>query len=683
MLVADSVGSSFNTSGGLIISGPLRGTQFSANGAPLPFNFGATSGIVMIGGDWKTSDATQNVSLENEVERKNIFLRASYEITDDVEVYVQTIQSNSEAAGTTGPHFSFGNITIHSDNAFLDPVLAESMSSLGISSFRLGSLHGDLPGIHGPGFGTVAERRLHSYSIGARGVLQALDTNWTWDLFAQKEISDTDVSAYVLINPYLALAADAVRDPATGTIVCRSTLTTDPNNGCVPYNSMGLGVNGQPSIDYITGNSTLDQRVKQNLFSASASGEPFDSWAGPVSLAFGVEYRKLSVGGEVDPLSLARVYQVGNYQPTVGSIKVTEGFVETVVPLAESLEFNGAVRLTHYSTSGNVTTWKTGLSYRPTADLMVRATRSRDIRAPNQSELFLAGISLATPFLLDPFNDNAVVPTFLRTQEGNPNLEPEKADTTGLGIVYQPSWLEGFSASVDFYDIEINGAITSIGRQQVVDRCYQGNQLLCDLITRDASGTIVGLRLVPVNVATVTTRGVDFEAIYRTSAWSGDLAFRALGTHVDYLKQDDGITAPVNSVGDFSLFGLGPADWRWLLSATYANDRFSATLTGRFRSDGVDSNSFIEGVSACPQSTPGHETINNNRIAGAFYTDAAVTYDVWRGEDGGSIQAYLTVQNIANKDPSVVGTPIFTPSTNTHFFDQLGRVYYAGLRISM
>ena len=678
-LVAESTGLSVATPGGLITTGSLRGTQFGPNGVPLPFIFGTVSGIQMIGGDWETSTGKLYVSLENEVERKNVFLRASYEITDDVEWYVQTIQGDNEAVGNAGPHFSLGNITIQSDNAFLDPVLAQTMLSAGESSFRMGSLHGDLPGPHGPGFGTVVERKLHSYSIGVKGVSQALDRNWTWDLFAQTEIADTDVSAFVLINPDLALAVDAVRDPSTATIVCRSTLT-DPNNGCVPYNPMGLGVNGQSSIDYVTGNSTLDQRIKQNVISASASGEPFDSWAGPVSLAFGVEYRKQSVSGEVDSRSLDRVYQVGNYQPTFGSVKVTEGFVETVVPLAKSLEFNGAVRLTDYSTSGNVTTWKAGLIFRPTADLLLRAVRSRDIRAPSMEEYFLAGISRATVDLIDPFNNNMVVPPFLRTNEGNQNAKPEEADTTGLGIVYRPSWLEGFSASVDFYDIEINDAITNIGFQAIVDQCFQGNQDLCLLISRDENGTIDGLRLVPVNVATEETRGVDIEATYRTSAWSGDLAFRALATFVDYARKDDGITAPIDIVGKFSFDGLGPADSKWLISATYANDRFSTTLTGRGFGDGVYNNNAIECVSGCPLSTPGFETRDTNRIDGAFYLDVAFTYDFWRGEDDGSIQAYFTVQNIADKDPAVMGGRIFTMQANPYFHDQLGRVYYAGLR---
>src|SRR5690606_13870962 len=140
-----------------------------------------------------------------------------------------------------------------------------------------------------------------------------------------------------------------------------------------------------------------------------------------------------------------------------------------IVPLAreqawaESLDLNAAVRATDYSTSGYVTTWKVGATYTPVQDLTFRVTRSRDIRAPNLGDLYNAGTVVtdnAIDTLAGPNNGQSFAYTGVNA--GNPNLSPEKADTTGVGVVLQPSFLEGFQASVDYWNINVKGAITNI-----------------------------------------------------------------------------------------------------------------------------------------------------------------------------------------------------------------------------
>src|SRR6185437_9840993 len=152
----------------------------------------------------------------------------------------------------------------------------------------------------------------------------------------------------------------------------------------------------------------------------------------------------------------------GNYHATIGSYDVTEGYVETVIPLAKdtawakSLDLNGGVRATGYSTAGYVTTWKVGATYQPIDDVRFRATRSRDIRAPNRSELFASAV-FNSSVITDPFRNNASV-FYQGSTNGNINLKPEKADTTGLGVVVTPGFFPGFSASFDYYNIDINDA---------------------------------------------------------------------------------------------------------------------------------------------------------------------------------------------------------------------------------
>src|SRR5581483_1777046 len=169
-----------------------------------------------------------------------------------------------------------------------------------------------------------------------------------------------------------------------------------------------------------------------------------------------------------DPVSLTRPFSAGNYLPTNGQYDVTEGYVETVIPLAKetawakSLDFTAAVRATSYTTSGYVTTWKAGVTYNPIDDIRFRLTRSRDIRAPNLGEEFATGTGGQSGGVLDPFNGNQAAPLFLTQTVGNTSLQPEKADTLGLGVVVQPKFFPGLSASVDYYDITINNAVQSV-----------------------------------------------------------------------------------------------------------------------------------------------------------------------------------------------------------------------------
>jgi outer membrane receptor protein involved in Fe transport len=251
-------------------------------------------------------------------------------------------------------------------------------------------------------------------------------------------------------------AVDAVVNPANNQIVCRSTLT-NPANGCVPYNVFGTSKSTPASLAYIYGQSYQNITIKQDVVSGSLRGEPFSTWAGPVSIALGGEWRK-AYAAATTALDQTNAFFLGNFRPSKGHYDVKEGFFETVVPLLKDkpffreVDFNGAVRYTSYSLSGDVTSWKVGLTWDVDSQLRLRGTRSRDIRAPNLAELFQAGNNLNQTINDPVLNRSYSVQQFA---SGNPNLAPEKADTTSAGIVYRPKWLPGFGISVDYFDIKI------------------------------------------------------------------------------------------------------------------------------------------------------------------------------------------------------------------------------------
>jgi iron complex outermembrane receptor protein len=664
--------------GGIINAGPLRGTAFRQDGTPYQYQYGSlTNSQYNVGGDWRTSEVTATAqSLANKLERGNAFARLSFDLNDNVTAFVNLIYSNSEGLARSKQDDQTA-MTIRADNPFLPAALTAQMT--GLPSFVMGSYNRDLDYIY-----TDNRRNMFSYAAGLEGTFNALGSDWTWEAFGQVGKATTHIDALVMNRRNFGLAIDSVRNGA-GQIVCRVNADANPANdapGCVAWNPFGWGNNGADAIAFSKGHSRLDQESKQTVATASVSGEPFNSWAGPVSIATGAEWRKEQVVGIPDALSLQSVWSAGNFKGIRGDYNVSEGFFETVVPLlkdapfARSLEFNGAVRYTHYSTSGDVTTWKAGVTFEPFDDLRFRFTRSRDIRAPNLGELFARGQGGQSIGVVDPAT-NTTVPTFLNNTVGNPELTPEKADTTGIGVVYRPSYLQGFSVAVDYYDIDVQDAILTVGTQETLDRCYAGQQFYCDQVARDGNGQITFITSLPFNFANLNQRGVDIETSYITPLWKGNVTLRALGTHVIQSRRDDGFNPVQDFAGDNS--DQGPLNWRWLFQAEYSLDPVTVSWTGRYMSSGEYAPRYIECTANCPRSTASATTIDYNEIPSRFYHDLSLSYEI--AVAGTESQLYLNVANVLDQQPPLIANA--NPSlmsTNPVLYDTIGRAYYAGIR---
>ncbi len=719
-LVRDKAATLNATPGGIITAGPLKGTLFGKDGkATGNYNYGpgVNSQFTWGGGDYLMSDATYyNQTLSNHVTRQAYFTRASYDLTDNVTAYANFLYTYSYGYALSKLDDQLATLNIRQDNPYLDPTIAARMTALGLTQFTMGSFLLDVPPIQ-----TDNYRLLWTYQAGMEGRVDMFNTEWEWKLHGQYGLVRSDLSGRLLdlgrlrgLGGVATNALDSVR-LANGQIVCRGNADANPANDdplCVPFNPFGYGVNSQAAIDYVKGRAQLYQRNTQSFYAFSLTGEPFDTWAGAVSLATGVEWRKEAVTpGDLAsycPKCLTRSYTAGNYQGTRGSYNVGEGFIETVVPLAKdtewarSLDFNGAVRFTDYSTSGFVVTWKAGITYAPVDELRLRATRSRDIRAPNLGDLYTAGGGGQSPGLVDPFRPLAGPASWVSGTGPNPNLDPEKANQTNIGIVYQPSWFDGFSASLDYYDIQINGAIEVPG--EVLQRCFDsgGTSPLCAAIERNPAnaadplyptiGTIRVITSRPENLAFLSQKGLDIEMSYSApldrfvSSWSGDLALRAVGTHIMESLRDDRRSGVIDSAGTNS--NQGPLSWRWLFTANYELDRIGINWTGRYMSSGRYGSStsvYVEcQAGACPVSTAAFPTIDYNHIDSRFYHDLSLTYKFLEMDGGGTAQAYLNIQNLMDKAPPMVAsTNYWYMNVNPQMYDTIGRRFYAGIRFRM
>jgi outer membrane receptor protein involved in Fe transport len=683
--LTSNVNVSTATLGGLVTTGPFAGQQFTPGGALVPFAYGTLRGnAFMIGGSGisitNAINQEQLGQVVNPLRRGNIYLHSSFDVTDNVQATFEASYAQSFSEAYLSIPYDLGTITIQRDNAYLTAAQRATLTAANVTSFKMGRINRDVS-YNFP----VNQNQTQRFMFGLDGKFDALGSAWKWDSYVAAGI--TGFKQKIQGNRIIAnwnQAIDAVVNPANGQIVCRSTLT-NATNGCVPINLFGEGSPSAAASRYVTGTSALDADFKQVAAAANISGEPFSVPAGPVSVAAGLEFRKESVSQTADAISNANGFNIGNPHDIKGSETVKEGFVETVVPLwkdapfVKQLDFNGAVRVTDYRTSGAVTTWKAGLSWEVNDQLRLRAARSRDIRAPALGELYASYI-LSKGTLTDPTKNNQQFQVDTPTQ-GNANLKPERANTTTFGVVYQPEFLQGLSVSVDYYNIKLTDSIGTLGSQEIVNRCAAGVTELCQYVERSATtGDIFRVTRATFNLSKLNTAGEDIEVAYNTplsrfyEPLPGDLNVRFLLTHVDHLTSiDNGVVQHLDKDVGFGHGGI--PEWKWNVSATWRDGPL--TLYGQLRYTGggrYDNTKDAAGVYVT-QLLGG-----KNWLDGQYITDLSVQYVV-KEDEGRNLTLFGAVKNVFDTygDPNTIAYILSAP-TNFAFYDAIGRQFQVGLR---
>lgn len=666
-VIIGNVHPSAATNGGLINSPAiLRGIQFGTGGTTSPFTYGNPVGPTwMIGGDGGSLADYQQ--LLTPVERASAYGRISYEVTPEVELAASFFWGRSHAVGTGGATFEPA-IVVKSDNAYIPASVKSVLTANNITQFTIGRIGKDYSDDPAKAF-FLNDNRNNVY----RGVLSAEGTlgGWKWSAYYEHGESIYAVHTYnQRVEANWRRAIDAVVNPANGQIVCRSTLT-NPNDGCVPFNLFGQYSASAQARAYIRGTISNRLHFIEDVGAASLSGEPFSTWAGPVSVAAGVEYRSDRASSRVDAISAANGFYSGNPKAIHGTYTVKEGFIETVVPLlsgvplARTLEFNGAVRYADYSASGGVTSWKAGLNYKPTDSLRIRVTRSRDIRAPNLNELYTQGTNTVAQ-IIDPVNNsqgNANI-----SQRGSTALMPEHANTLTAGIVYEPQWVNGLRLSIDAYDINVAGVITTLGAQDTVNRCVAGATNLCQFVVRNGAGAITTVLTPFLNLASLKTRGIDFELVYRTALGSsGAVTLRGLATYVDRLTTSDGVVK-VNVAGETGGFRAGGVP-HWSATGVVTYENGPLAVSGQLRYVGP----------GAYDATATAATLNDNSIPSRLYTQLSGRFTLAGSSNSRNLELFGVVDNLFDVAPPAA--PNATQSfTNAALFDVIGRTFKFGVR---
>jgi len=681
---------------GSIFSSPLAGQVFTGPGVTGPFVHGTPQGGTLESGGegfyGKDSSATADVRTDQ------AFARVDYELTDDINFYAQGVFAKSKNFNYFYPNLAFP-LAVGTDNAFLTPA---TQAAIGDPLFIFARVFDDAA----HRIAVQADSKTWIASGGLEGKVAGLN----WNVHYQHGVSST-VNSFInnTINGNLYAALDAVDEGQfrtgtnNGNIVCRATLTNPGSQaGCIPLNAFGAPLSTQQgALDYVFGTSRTRPQFTMDNIEASLSGTAFENWAGPVRFAISGEARwtDLDVTTNAPATLLADCTGIrfnctkgvtsyySNAQVTPISVgeSVREGAIEVDFPLLRdsslgTANFNGAVRYTDYSTSGSVTTWKVGGDWLPVDGLRVRATYSRDIRAPSLYDLFQPS-TIATSGYQDVHTGfNGITPT---ETAGNNSLTPEIAKTLTAGIVFAPSSVRGLSISVDYYRINMSNAISSVdGRfASVQNLCEAANGTgpFCSLYERPlpfsdrtTANAPTLVRSTKLNAASLKTWGIDGEINYVFEAGSdGRISLRGL---VGYQPSFTSIllpgTNPLILAGSAAIQGTGGVPKLRLTGfINYTNSDFSIDIQERWRSS-LKQDADRTLVYAIPD------------VPSVAYTDLTLTAFI--GKDKGR-QIYFSVQNAFDKQPPVYvisgfsGTPSFQyPSVTGD--DVIGRYFTVGAR---
>jgi len=745
--------------------GCIGGTEFqlSADGkSPQPFDpgqysYAAGRGAVRVGGDSLAVGPYDATTLRPAVERWTALGHLTYELSDALTGFAEFSYANTKgvnpvANGTIGPSTnqtvpgSYTGTRIAADNAFLSPAVATAIGPNGATFGRsMVNVENALNQTNNETWRTVA------------GLNGKIGPRWSWDAYYTHGENKNDQHLHHnVVGAYLNYALDAVKD-GTGKIVCGVDIVgrINPQTGapytasdrtianlagpCVPLNLFGIGNADPKAVDYAF--RTLDEYnvTKQDVAAVNFRGDLFDGWgAGPIKLAVGGEWRKESVKSthNLDNAPFYNYFTLSYGLDYGGNVRVMEGYGELNVPVladspvGKSLVLDLAARYTDTHNKGtlgsnagatssrNFWTWRINGVWDVTDWFRLRATRSRDVRAPQFRELYQTyaprvgppfGFVGANPWAIAynaahpgapvPLGDNLTLLT-----GGNIDLKPETADTWTIGGVISPKsgFMSGFRFSADWYQIKISDAIAGppfgVGAANIASLCYSGVQAYCDLITFVQPGQPGYNPSFPYDMATVvstannlqgfTTRGIDFEAAYTHPLGEGSLSVRALASYLYDQLFDQGVgKPPINYAGQtgptgaFGTFNTSP-HWQGNLIVTTAQGPFTGTVQVRYIGKGRFETLTPLNAPPVQPGDPGYSntdinSINTNHVAAAAYVNLSASYRIFDG-----FELFGSINNLLDKDPPVAPGGNGYP-TNPVYFDTYGRVWRAGVRVRL
>jgi iron complex outermembrane recepter protein len=546
---------------------------------------------------------------------------------------------------------------------------------------------------------------------------------FTYDLYA----SYYDTNVFVSNGNFMSIAKIQNALLVDGTAANPTCIS---GAGCVPYNIFQQGGVTPAALSYLaeigTSRGSTTEAIVEGTFTGNLGEYGLKTpWAPQgLGVAGGFQIRRDTLTYTPDQAELSNdMSGFGGAAVSINNaLGVTEGFGEVQAPLVQDVGFvhdlslNAGFRYSSYSTGINANTFKGGGEFAPTSDIRFRGGFNRAIRAPSIIELYTPeSVTNTSEVSEDPCAANAVHPATLAQclntgvtaaqyghipqcpanqcavlQGGNPDLKPEQADTYTLGVVATPQFIPGFQASVDYFNIDLNGVIGSIPLGVSMTNCLAGIQTYCKNIVRNPVngilfGTVVGAGgyLVgnDVNVASEVVSGLDIQASYRLplsrfdhDSW-GSLLFSLNGSYDLGYK-----TTPLPGAQTYNCEGLfGPQcggvfpAWRHMLRMTWnAPHNLQASVTWRYIGGAeyeADSNQPTIGGNTTPDPIA-------HTIPAINYMDLALA---WQIKPQLTIRA--GVNNLLDQDPPLIENSIVGNANPNSYptYDYLGRHLFVSL----
>ncbi len=638
--------------------------------------------------------------------------------------------TNPAVIGGAGPQWDFGTRSIASNNVF-NPFGRDVLNA----NYRMRALG---PRHNFFDFDTWA------YTGGFEGSFDLADRSFSWDLGYQYQQANNDSIGDNYVNLFnLGRALGPSFRDTGGVLRCGVPGQVIP--GCVPLNVFGgpdLGVGAgvvtaaeaAAALDYVGYIQVDSQEVNITNYTANITGDLFELPAGALAFAAGYEYRGTDGIFQPDSLVAEGGSSTNFTEPTSGNQKVDEFYGELSIPLlkdvafAEILELNLAGRYSDYASDGLVgltnvtaevgdtTNFKAGFRWKPIADLLVRGNWAETFRAPSVLDLYGGG-NENFPTVNDPCrnalggNTNLNIYATLdaagrqrctdqgvpvggynqpnqqiRTLGGgNPLLTPELGTNRTLGLVYSPSYLEGLDIYLDWYNIELENALSFFGGTTILNRCIRnGEQIFCGFVQRDNSGEPTSLRVSSFNAAALEVEGYDLGINYRLDTewgkfrWSWNTAYLS-----EYLfTADAGAGRSSDSlVGETDGGDVGLWRIRSSLATNWSLGDWDATWNLRYFSPleedcAGSSGDFEDGTSTveyCDPNPDGPEAsfAERNLMGSVTYHDFQVGWNApWNG------RIALGVRNAFDKQPPP-SFNAFANSTLQGYDLPDGRFWYA------
>lgn len=700
-------------------------------------------------------------------ERFNMFGSAKYEVSDAVEVYSRGIFSKNTVSTIIAPSGAFGiSVAVPVSNPYLTAAQRAAFcanndfnpSVTGIQSLTTAECAAATTATSPSDpnyrqFTTTLSRRatelgprisdftttFFDYKIGARG---GITDTISWDLsgaYGESENIQTQQGYWLNSRVRQALLA-------TNT----STCLTD-TNGCVPLNVFGAdGAITDEMNSFLSANSQVAVKTSLAQVKGLVSGD-FGwtaPWAGDaVGFAIGGEYRKYTASQESDLLSQSGdLGGAGGAAPNIdGGYDVYEAYGELVLPLVQDKPFfqdltiQGGVRYSKYSIDAagspgyKTWTWNAGGSWAPVDGFKIRGNYARAVRAPNIAELFTPNNTLLTNLAIDPCSGSAPIgnanlaavctaqggAAFLGliendpagqvnyTSGGNLLVGPEKSNSWKIGGVLQPDFLPGFSATVDYYNIKVTGAITNPTPGDAISACFDNlsaasaSDPACTIIRRNPdtgnlfgeAATTPGLFLGLSNLGTLKTDGVDFSVNYDKDIGFGKLSLSLVGNWTGSSKfQATPSSLNRECTGFYSVncASIQP-EWQFSQRTTLSFDVVDVSLLWRY----IDAVSYepaayaddlaaaIGGGCTDPEGADPDGCMVDpefRKIPAEHYFDLTTRFHITD-----NLTLTLTAQNMFNNKPKVVGSTIGSTAYNSgnvypSTYDALGRRYAAAVK---